>query len=203
MSLADLQRALGCLVASQSSPSAFGPEDNAALGGLELTTQESEWLGGLAGSAGLAVTGYVARWWRETKIQMMARLTVSALRRTDQKGLVDRYLDRAPCRSLFFLNEAVGFLSFVAESADAASSVRAIARFERALLEAREASSQPESAALYESEVIALPSSPETLFGALLTGASLPAPAPQPSYVEVSAGLPQLWRIIGPAPEVA
>ncbi|HEY0715354.1 MAG TPA: hypothetical protein VGF45_21920 [Polyangia bacterium] len=198
MSLADLQRALGTRVAAQSSPAAFALDD-LSLEPLQLDQREVAWLRGLDETPGLAVTAHVARWWRETKLQMMARLTLMGLQRIGAGALVARYLDETACRTLFFLPEALGFLGFVAAAEDIGPVVPAIARFERALLEAREAAfarlepDQPEAGFC---EVVRFPAPAEAVLAALVSGEVLPTEAARPSHVEVSSALPQLWRVL-------
>jgi hypothetical protein len=199
MSLADLQRALGRRVAAQSSPAAFAVDD-VGLEALSLDDDEAAWLHALEDTPGMAVTAYVARWWRETKLQMMARLTIMALQRVGAGHLVARYLDETACRTLFFLPEALGFLGFVAAADDIGPAAPAIARFERALIEAREAAMVEADADATEKptfqELIAFPAPAELMLAALVSGEPLPTAAAGMNVVEVSSTLPHLWRVV-------
>lgn len=216
MALADWQRALGHLVVSRASPAALDPAPLADRAS-SLSGREALWLHDVADAPGLKVTAYIARWWRETKLQMMARLTCAALRRCGRERLVQSYLDRIAGRTLFFLPEAMGFLDFIADEPTAPAAVRAIAELERALLRVREPQRRSGAARVHDDvtdelwadedptpisapgEVVILPCPPEDLLGALLTGADLPEPAPRPSFVRVDPTLPQLWAPIDAA----
>ncbi|HEY0705638.1 MAG TPA: hypothetical protein VGG33_02520, partial [Polyangia bacterium] len=133
----------------------------------------------------------------------MARLTLMALVRTGGESLVQRYLDVTACRTLFFLPEACAFLTFIAESEAASPHAAAIASFERALIEAREAAAGgagTKTTGDRQHTIIAFPAPAEVLLAALVSGEALPDVAARASYVEVSSDLPQLWRPIDVEP---
>jgi hypothetical protein len=189
MALADLQRALGALVVKGASPAATVAANTDTN---RLTAAEAAWLSALADSKGLAITSYIARWWRETKIQMMARLTVAALARAGRAELIARYLDRVAGRTLFFLPEALDFLGFVA-AADVPRWLAAIAEFERALLIAREA--QPNAAP--PPVTVAFPCPPEALLGGILLGGEISSAGDGPTTsVVIDVRLPSLWAVV-------
>jgi hypothetical protein len=192
MPLGDLQRALGMLVAagvSARGTSAVGP---ALLENLSLTAEERAWLDLLPASPGLKVTCEVARWWRKVRLLWGARITVATLG-AQADPVVEQYLNRTPCSTLFFAAEALDFLDFVVDAGLSVPHLDGVARFERALIRAAEVQARsptpPPASTLVE---FAAP--PERLLGALLTRDLLP-PAEAARYpVIVSPALPQLWR---------
>ncbi|HEY7181969.1 MAG TPA: hypothetical protein VIC84_11145, partial [Blastocatellia bacterium] len=211
MPLSDLQIALGMMVTTLASthPSADAPNfDN-----LRLTAAERDWLARLMGTPGLNVTCYIQRWWRETKLSWTTSLTLAALGPGQAAAALKSYLEATPCPSLFFTPEALGFLDFVAgmtkwaERAEAPH-VAEIARFERALLIAKEAAQQsgdrrsgdielPLGARLAPHPAAALlefAAPAAELLGALVEGRSLPPASAERFPVLIAPGLAHLWR---------
>ena len=203
--LADLQRALGALVAARAAGRAGAsgvPVD------LDLTVEEREWLGRLTGSPGFQVTCDIQRWWRETKLRWTTRLTLAALGREEQGDVIAEYLAAVPCASLFFATEASAFLDYVARARGERPHLAAIARFERALLRAREAEiepAEPQPGALggcVQDAIHAHPAAsmvefaapPERLLGALLARQPLPPVESDRFPILVAPGLTHLWR---------
>lgn len=201
MPLHDLQTALGVMVTARGTA-------GAGFDGLALTPEERGWLEGLAGTPGLAVTRHIGHWWRETKLRMAARLTLAVLDVDARERLIQDYLEATPCASLFFIPEALGFLDYTLLSAPEVPHLLDIARFERALLLAREAAPLPPGATPPAEEwrpewritphpsaaAVAFAAPPTLLLGALLGGGRLPAPQPEPTPVLIAPGLPHLWR---------
>ena len=211
MPLSDLQIALGMMVTTQAAThrSADAPNFN----NLRLTAAERGWLAQLPDTPGFNVTCHIQRWWRETKLGWTTRLTLAALGPERADAALKGYLETTPCASLFFTPEALGFLDFVAgmatwtEWADWPHVVE-IARFERALLIAKEAAQQsvdrpsgdneiPSGARLSPHPAAALlefAAPPAELLGALVEGRSLPPATATRFPVLVAPGLPYLWR---------
>ena len=150
----------------------------------------------------------IQRWWRETKLRWTARLTLSALRPEEQTEVIAEYLATVPCVSLFFAAEASGFLDHVARARGERPHLAAIARFERALLRAKEAEIVTDVPGLATGDVALVDSirvhpaasmvefdaSPERLLGALLARRPLPAVESAHSAILVAPGLARLWR---------
>ena len=114
---------------------------------LRLTAAERGWLSQLPGAPGFNVTCHIQRWWRETKLGWTTSLTLAALGPERADAALKAYLDATPCVSLFFTPEALGFLDFVPGMSEWREwtdwpHVTEIARFERALLIAKEAAQQ-------------------------------------------------------------
>jgi len=211
MPLADLQIALGLMVTTQSA--ARRSPDAPNFNNLRLTAAERGWLSQLPGAPGFNVTCHIQRWWRETKLGWTTRLTLAALGPERSGAAIKAYLETTPCSSLFFTPEALGFLDFVAgmsewrESADWPH-VKEIARFERALLIAKEAAQQaieqpsgddeiPSGARFSPHPAAALlefAAPPAELLGALVEGRSLPPVTATRFPVLVAPGLAYLWR---------
>jgi hypothetical protein len=111
------------------------------FGGYELTELERRRLVDCANDRGMDVTRMLYKGWRLTKLVAMAPLTCALLG--------DRLIDEAssfwlfnPPTSLYFLDEALGFLAHVeARRPDGVSAekLNAIVTFERGLLESRRA----------------------------------------------------------------
>jgi len=211
MPLSDLQIALGMMVTTQASthPSADAPNFDK----LRLTAAERDWLARLLDTPGFNVTCYIQRWWRETKLNWTTRLTLAALGPEQADAALKAYLEATPCPSLFFTPEAIGFLDFVANMSKWAERaetphVAQIARFERALLIAKEAAQQsldrwsdaielPPGARLAPHPAAALlefAAPPAELLGALVEGRSLPPASAERFPVLVAPGLAHLWR---------
>lgn len=203
MPLADLQKALGALVTARAAnrPAA---EVFPSLDDLQLTVAERAWLVQLVDAPGFAVTCDVQRWWRETKLQWTARLTLAALGPERSAEAIQTYLSTTPCVSLFFLPETLNFLDFAQQTFAALPHVTSIARFEQALLKAREraslARSRDVATAVEEPEAIIIEFAAPALelLDALLQGDQLPPAGTQTSRVIVSATLPHLWRPFAP-----
>ena len=192
MPLADLQRALGALVAARA---AGGPGAGGVPVDLDLTVEERAWLRSLGGSTGFRVTCDIQRWWRETKLRWTARLTLAVLRREEQGDVIAEYLAAVPCASLFFAAEASAFLDYVARARGERPHLAAIARFERALLRAREAEIGPEAIHAHPAaSMVEFAAPPERLLGALLARQPLPAVESARYPILVAPGLARLWR---------
>ena len=200
MPLADLQRALGALVAARA---AGGPGTAGVPVDLDLTVEERAWLRNLTGSPGFQVTCDIQRWWRETKLRWTARLTLAAFGREEQSDVIAEYLSAVPCASLFFATETSAFLEYVARARAERPHLAAIARFERALLRAREAEIEPVALDVgHQDAVHAHPAAsmvefaapPERLLGALLARQPLPPVESAPFPILVAPGLSHLWR---------
>jgi hypothetical protein len=110
--------------------------------------------------------------------------------------VLDAYLDAVPAFTLFLLPEALRFLEFAPAAAPDVPHVPSVARFERALLAAKQAACDP--AVPFGPEVVAFAAPPEELLGALLGGGPLPAPGREYAVV-VSTELPRLWRVVNPS----
>jgi hypothetical protein len=211
MPLADLQIALGLMVTTHSAArrSADAPNFN----NLRLTAAERGWLSQLPGAPGFNVTCHIQRWWRETKLGWTTSLTLAALGPERADAALKAYLEATPCASLFFTPEALGFLDFVAGRSEWREwrdwpHVAEIARFERALLIAKEAAQQavdqpsgddeiPTGARLSPHPAAALlvfAAPPAELLGALVEGRSLPPVMATRFPVLVAPGLAYLWR---------
>ncbi len=184
--------------------------DVAMFDALRLTAAERDWLTQLPDTPGFSMTCYIQRWWRETKLNWTTRLTLAALGPAQADAALKGYLEVTPCPSLFFTPEALGFLDFVASVAEGAERphVAEIARFERALLIAKEATQQsaecqPVGAGLPSGSRLAphpaatllefAAPAPE-LLGALVEGRVLPPARATRFSVLVAPGLPHLWR---------
>jgi hypothetical protein len=207
MPLADLQIALGLMVTTQSA-------DAPNFNNLRLTAAERDWLSQLPGAPGFNVTCYIQRWWRETKLGWTTRLTLAALGPERANAALKAYLEATPCASLFFTPEALGFLEFVAGMSEWREwtdwpHVTEIARFERALLIAKEAAQQavdrpsgedeiPSGARLSPHPAAALlefAAPPAELLGALVEGRSLPPVTATRFPVLVAPGFAYLWSL--------
>jgi hypothetical protein len=122
--------------------------------------------------------------------------------------MIHAYIAAVPCTSLFFIPEALQFLDFVLHTAATVPHLNAVARFERALLCAKD----PESTSGQASDdiatlsprqrlhchraaaLIAFNAPPEMLLIALLRGTPVPAPDDLGHMVLVSPSLPHYWR---------
>jgi hypothetical protein len=192
MPLGDLQRALGILVAAGVSARGSCPVGPAPLENLILTAEERAWLDLLPTSRGLKVTCEIARWWRKMRLLWGARITVATLG-AQAEPVAEEYLNRTRCSTLFFAPEALGFLDFVLDAGLTVPHLDAVARFERALIQAAE--DQARAPTHHPpSTLVEFAAPPERILGALLTHDPLP-PAEAARYpVIVSPALPQLWR---------
>jgi hypothetical protein len=206
--LADLQRALGALVAAAAAQRPGERITCAMPDDFDLTGDERAWLRRVSASSGFKVTCDIQRWWRETKLRWTARLTLSALGPGEQSAVIAEYLAVVPCASLFFAVEAGGFLDHVARARAERPHLAAIARFERALLRAQEAEIVPAVPGLAKGDValadsirvhpaasmVEFDASPERLLGALLARQPLPAVESAHHPILVAPGLARLWR---------
>jgi hypothetical protein len=208
MPLGDLQRALGALVSARAAAARPGAGPAGSFDRLDLTDGERSWLDQLAGSPGFEVTCLIQRWWRETRLRWVVRLTLAVLGADGSSEAINDYLRSTRCSSLFFVPEALGFLDFVIREGPDAPHLGAVARFERAMLKAAEAAPGPprgtaEVAVTPRAQrvrphpaaaVVEFAAPPERLFGALLAGDPVPPPDGPASPVLVAPGLPHLWR---------
>jgi hypothetical protein len=190
MPLADWQAALGTLVSTQAAEMPVPT----SLDLLKLTPAERDWLAALPEAPGFQVTCAIQRWWRETRLRSVARLTLAALGPAQAATMLAAYLRTDVCTSLFFLPETLAFLRYVAEMTRDAQ-LAAIAQFERALLLAKdEAANNPVPLASSAMTLVEFAAPPEELLAALLQGQRLPEPRAERFPVVVSASLPHLWR---------
>jgi hypothetical protein len=213
MALGDLQAVLGSLVATRALATRSGADPSGWLRRWDLTAEERAWLDRLIGSPGLEVTCLIQRWWREMRLLWALRLTPAALGPDGSARMIEAYLNSSPCPSLFFNAEALGFLDFVIGEAPAVTHLDAVARFERALIQAAEAAPEaprpvPAATGLRRARritphpaaaVIEFAAPSERVLGALLSGDPLPPPDGLAYPVLVAAGLPHLWRPATPA----
>lgn len=190
MPLADFQAALGSLIASATTSNAL------QFNGLKLSSNEAEWLQSLSDTPGFQVTCAIQRWWRETRLRDLARLTIAALGKDSAARIIAIYLQRHACTSLFFLPETLAFLRFVADHTDHPH-LSAIAQFESALLLAKEEAlhSTPSSQAMMRYVEFAAP--PEEILVALFQGLPLPECHSERFVVRVSSVLPHFWDYTG------
>ena len=186
MPLADFQAALGTMVAVGATAQ---PLPNAQL---NLSHEEAAWLGSLPDAPGFKVTCAIQRWWRETRLRSLARLTMAALGAEQAAQFLTTYLQANLCTSLFFLPETLAFLRFVESHTDNPQ-LAAIARFEGALLLAKEEATQPHSLDEPTTIYIEFAAPPEEILTALLQGLPLPAPRAERFPVWVSSALPHFW----------
>jgi hypothetical protein len=199
MPLADLQKALGALVTARAA-NCSAAEVFPSLDALQLTEAERAWLVQLVDAPGFAVTCDVQRWWRETKLQWTARLTLAALGPERSAEAIQTYLSTTPCVSLFFLPETINFLDFAQQTFADVPHIAPIARFEQALLKARMQASlaQDQAAASPDGEpemtVVEFAAPAVELLGALLQGRALPPAGNEIFPVAVSASLPHFWQ---------
>jgi hypothetical protein len=188
MPLAELQTALGMMIAVQAAgQGAEEAQEKLAL--LALTAREWKWLDSLPQTRGFKATCDIQQWWRETRLREMTRLTLRALGPAEARLMLAAYLRAHLCTSLFFLPEALAFLRFVASTSQLPH-VAAIAQFEHALLQVREATADQAA----EETIIEFAAPPEILLDALLQGHPLPEAGAECYPVIVSPSLPHLWQ---------
>lgn len=185
MPLAELQAALGTMIAEQAATGCVSSTTQTAIRNLPLTPAEQDWLQALLTQAGFRVSCDIQRWWRETRLRETARLTLAALGKEQTDSQLATYLSTHLCHSLFFLPETLRFLQFVAAHTTQPL-VRAVAQFERALLRVSET---------MEEAWIEFCAPPEEVLAAVLQGKPLPTPTTERYEVLVSAHLPQLWCV--------
>ena len=198
MPLAELQTALGMMVASQAAARQLPVTTQTQLDALALTKDEQHWLASLPNSRGFQVTCDIQRWWRETRLRETARLTLAALGADKATALITAYLCTHLCHSLFFLPETLDFLSFVLGTSDHPH-LSSVAQFERALLLAREeaARSVEEGAQPVTETIVTFAAPPEEVLAALLQGHALPEVRAESYPVVVAANLPHFWQPLG------
>jgi hypothetical protein len=208
MPLNDLQMALGAMVVAQKSTTDSPARAQESPVGLRLTTQEHAWLEQVAGSPGFDVTCGIQRWWREMRLRIIVRLTLAALGPDRQEIFLRAYIDSVPFSSFFFIPEALGFLEYMIEHAEAQPHLFSVASFERAMLLASEATpAQPGSAKRPATldgsfkvkqnpaaSIVDFSAPPEELLYALISGEELPDPRDELFPVLIAPGLPHLWR---------
>jgi hypothetical protein len=212
MALRELQTALGTLIATHAADLSRSAAQRVWLGTLDLTEAERTWLKQLLHTPGMRLTCTIQRWWRQMRLQQTVRLTLAALPPARRLQVVQAYIATVPCASLFFIPEALQFLDFVLLTVSGVSHLDAIARFERALLCAREAEDTSahtplDVTALLPSRVlhrhqaaalISFSAPPEQLLPALLQGLPVPAPDNRAYAVLVTPRLPHYWRPVTP-----
>jgi hypothetical protein len=202
MALHDWQMALGRLVEARASGRELRPLLE-SLDGLNLEDAEREWLRNVTGTPGFALTSEVPRWWRGTRVERSARLTLAALGESAGQVLGD-YMRTVPGFTLFFVAEALAFLDYVATTT-ALPHVRAVAHFERAVWTLKRAEPSPDAPASEPSpsdtlvrnpmaSLVTFPAPPEEVLGALLTDGPLPEETGELHAVLVAPGLPRMWR---------
>jgi hypothetical protein len=187
MPLADFQAALGTMIASSAT-------DN-TLRQFNLSSDEATWLHSLAAAPGFQVTCAIQRWWRETRLRDLARLTIAALGKEAAARIITIYLQSHLCTSLFFLPETLAFLRFVEEHTTHPH-LSAIAQFESALLLAKEESLQSMPPSQPTMRYVEFTAPPEEILTALFQGLPLPEPRTERFMVRVSSGLPHFWDTV-------
>lgn len=208
MTLREWQTALGTLVVAGASGARPSSCQFEALTGLRLTAAEHAWLAQVVDTPGFVITCDVQRWWRETRLQWTARLTLAAVGPDTGEQLLKAYIETVPCASLFFLPEAMGFLDFLTHTVPMRPHLETVVQFERALLLAAAAAPLPLSTTQDVTEflpsrqlhchpaaaLVTFAAPPETLLGALIQGTPLPVPSREIFPILVAPGLPHLWR---------
>ena len=195
MPLAELQTALGMMVASQAAAGRLPVTTQTRIISLPLTNDEQHWLASLPAARGFQVTCDIQRWWRETRLRETARLTLAALGVEQANELITAYLSTHLCTSLFFLPETFDFLSFVRHTSNQPH-LSSVVEFERALLLAREeaARNADEGAQTVTETIVTFAAPPEAVLAALLQGHALPELSAESFPVLVSAKLPHFWQ---------
>lgn len=199
MPLADLQSALATLVSDYAAAGDLTVAAQDSLHRSDLTEAERDWLRYLPATQGFKVTCDIQRWWRETRLRGVARLTLAALGSEQTTQILNEFLSTHPCVSLFFLPESLAFLNYVAGTVEHPHPA-AIARFERALIIAKEAASQAEQTSdTQATTIIEFASPPEELLAALLQNRELPEPGDARFPVIVASFLPHFWQPVSSA----
>lgn len=202
MALLDWQQALGRLVEARSAGRELGPVRD-LLAGLDLADADRTWLEQVTHSRGFALTSFVPRWWRETRVRRSARLTFAVLGDEAQAHLQD-YLRAVPNFTLFFVPEGIAFIDHI-DARPVSDLVHAVARFERAMWRVRStlpAMTTPVSVAPDDgplarhtaAAVVRFDAEPALVLAAVLTGQPPPDPAGEPHYALVAPGVPGMWR---------
>ena len=184
MALRDWQLALGQMVAAGAAGRDAAVTD--LLAGLDLDDAERSWLAGVRDTRGFGLTGFVPRWWRETRVRRAARLTVAALGDAAAGHLRD-YLRAVPSFTLFFVPKGLAFIDHVA-ALPVPELVHSVGRFERAMWLARFEPQRPPT-------VIEFAAPPDLVLGAALQGQPLPAPSAELHFIVVDPGVAGRWRI--------
>ena len=184
MALRDWQLALGQMVAARAAGRDAAVTD--LLAGLDLDDAERAWLAGVRDTRGFGLTGFVPRWWRETRVRRAARLTVAALGDAAAGHLRD-YLRAVPSFTLFFVPKGLAFIDHVA-ALPVPELVHSVGRFERAMWLARFEPQRPPT-------VIEFAAPPDLVLGAALQGQPLPAPSAELHFIVVDPGVAGRWRI--------
>jgi hypothetical protein len=184
MALRDWQLALGQMVAARAAGRDAAVTD--LLAGLDLDDAERAWLAGVRDTRGFGLTGFVPRWWRETRVRRAARLTVAALGDAAAGHLRD-YLRAVPSFTLFFVPKGLAFIDYVA-ALPVPELVHSVGRFERAMWLARFEPQRPPT-------VIEFAAPPDLVLGAALQGQPLPAPSAELHFIVVDPGVAGRWRI--------
>ncbi|ABC27016.1 hypothetical protein HCH_00095 [Hahella chejuensis KCTC 2396] len=202
MPLHDLQIAMVEMIHSHTSDAA----DNMDLNRLDLSAEERTWLHALKASKGFKVTCDVQKWWRKARLQIAAPLTLRLLDRLQLQALVEEYMRATPCRSLYFVPEAMSFKTFICEHTKDPL-LHALTMFESALKAIHEYRLSPVSpmepssnrcrnfsvTVAPMSQLIEFPAAPEKLLCALMLNQPLPnAEGPHP--VLVAPGVRKYWR---------
>lgn len=213
MSLAELQTALGTLVVTRAAGHLVTGVPQGRRGESGLTAGEQAWLHQLHGSAGFEVTCFIQRWWRQTRLRWAAPLTWTILGPATAEEVAGHYFRVVPAFSLFFTPEAMRFLDFVIGLNLRRPHVDAVARFERALLQAEEeaafanagetdasASHRPVSRDHGTETVVEFRAPPEEVLGALLFQTALPEPGGTTYPVLISSRLSQRWQPLAGRP---
>jgi hypothetical protein len=225
MALRDWQLALGQLVEARAAGRDHAPAP-ALLAGLELSGAERTWLEEVTATPGFALTSFVPRWWRDTRVARSARLTLAALG-AEAAARLDDYRRAVPNFTLFFVPEGIAFTEYV-ETLAVPAVVHAVARFERAMWNVRlgvpvaastaaaeagaPGSPSLEPGAALDDEplvrhpaaaVIAFEAAPDQVLAALLQGQPLPDPDAEPHHALVAPGLPGRWRSASSAEALA
>jgi hypothetical protein len=202
VALRDWQLALGQLVEARSAGREHAPMRD-LLAGLELDDRERAWLADVTTTRGFALTSFVPRWWRETRVRRSARLTFAALGEHALARLHD-YQRAVPTFTLFFVPEGLAFIDYI-DTLAVPPLVHAVAQFERAMWNVRldppptsaSLSAPPDDTPLVRhpaATLVPFEAPPELVFAALLQGELLPAPTAELHHVLVAPGLPSMWR---------
>jgi hypothetical protein len=184
MALRDWQLALGQMVAARAAGRDAAVTD--LLAGLDVDDAERAWLAGVRDTRGFGLTGFVPRWWRETRVRRAARLTVGALGDAAAGHLRD-YLRAVPSFTLFFVPKGLAFIDYVA-ALPVPELVHSVGRLERAMWLARFEPQRPPT-------VIEFAAPPDLVLGAALQGQPLPAPSAELHFIVVDPGVAGRWRI--------
>ncbi|WLQ12972.1 hypothetical protein O5O45_24905 [Hahella aquimaris] len=173
---------------------------------LDLNEAERAWLHELSESKGFQVTCDVQKWWRKARLQIAAPLTLRLLERLQLQALVEEYICATPCRSLYFVPEAMAFKTFICEHT-ADPLLQALTVFECALKAIHEYRLSPVSPMETNSnrcrnfsvviapmsQLVEFPAAPEKLLCALILNQPLPT-VDGAHPVLVGPGVKKYWR---------